>query len=136
MLVTELTNHIQAYYGSAGGKISRYLNQVLPLNSGATMVQTSSIPQNVPIAELFISGLANVTDITQLLLQTNGQIIEPNTPGSVISARDSQRLIGAVPSGQLVLLPTTQFTLNSSSEFQITTSQAETNSGFLWYWLE
>ncbi len=131
-----VSNHIQGYYGSAGGKISRYLNQGISLVNGATMVQTTSVPQNVPIAELFISGLANVTDVTQILLQTNGQIIEPNTSGSLISARDSQRLIGSVPTGQLIMLPATQFTLNSSSEFQITTSQAETGATFLWYWLE
>ena len=131
-----LTNHMQGYYGSAGGKISRYFNQALLLNNGANMIQTTSVPQNVPIAESFISGLANVTDITQLLLQTNGQVIEPNTSGSLISARDSQRLIGALPAGQLALMPATQFTLNSSSEFQITTSQQESGAYFLWYWLE
>lgn len=131
-----MANHIIGYYGSAGGKISRYLNQVLPLSSGTNMIQTNSVPQNVPIAELFISGLANQTDITQLLLQTNGQIIEPNVSGAFLVARAQERLIGTLPTGQLLLLPTTQFTLNSSSEFQITDSQSDPGSAFVWYWLE
>lgn len=131
-----VSNHIQGYYGSAGGKISRYIQQNIALVNGTNMIQTTSVPQNVPIAEMFISGLANVTDITQILLQTNGQIIEPNSSGSLIAARDTQRLIGSVPGGQLILLPPTQFTLNSSSEFQIVTSAAENGAAFLWFWLE
>jgi hypothetical protein len=131
-----VSNHILGYYGSAGGKVSRYLNQGLALVNGTNMIQTTSVPQNVPISELFISGLANATDITQLLLQTNGQIIEPNTSGSLLVARAASRFVGTLPSGQVALLPSTQFTLNSSSEFQLVTSQAENGATFLWYWLE
>jgi len=131
-----VSNHLLGYYGSAGGKISRYIQQSLALVNGTNMIQTTSVPQNVPIAELFISGLAAVTDITQILLQTNGQIIEPNSSGSFISARDTQRLYASPPGGQLILMPPTQFTLNSSSEFQIVTSNTENGNMFLWYWLE
>ena len=143
-----VSNHILGYYGSAGGKISRYLNQGISLVNGTNMIQTTSVPQNVPIAELFISGLSSTNgpnDITQILLQTNGQIIEPNSAGALIQARDAQRFVAYTPStststgtlpGQLVLLPATQFTLNSSSEFQIVTQATETGATFLWYWLE
>lgn len=131
-----MANHILGYYGAAGGKVSRYLNQGIALVNGTNMIQTTSVPQNVPISELFISGLANQTDITQILLQTNGQIIEPNTSGALLQARASSRFVGSLLTGQLVLLPSTQFTLNSSSEFQIVTNTAEAGSTFLWYWLE
>ena len=132
----QVSNHIIGTFGNTGGKISRYMNQSFPLVSGSQMVQTNSVPQNVPIAELFLSGLASTSDITQIVLQTNGQVIEPNISGSLLVSRAAGRLVGTLPPGQLILLPSTQFTLNSSSMFQITDSQADSGNAFMWYWLE
>lgn len=129
-------NHIQGYYGNANGYISRYLNQCLPLSHGINMIQTTSVPQNVPIEELMMQRLSNSQNIEQILLQTNGQIIEPNTSGALLQARAAQRFAGKLPEHTLVLLAHRAFVLNSSSEFQLCTNKDEPDASFLWYWKE
>lgn len=131
-----LSNHIGGYYGNVNGMIGRYISQEIPLYCGSNMIQTLAVPQNVPINELMLRGLTGSNPIRQILLQSNGQIIEPNTSGGILRARANALLVDKLPKDSLIFLSTTDFVLNSSSEFDIVTNNTQPSVEVLWHWYE
>ena len=137
-----IRNHIFVHFGNAQGYISRYSYQTLSLDSGSNPLQQQAIPKGKLIAEVFMKGFSSVTDIEELNIQTNNQVIESNLTGNALLSRANFNQNASLPTNSpsgvgasLILWPRTQFAINDSSVFDFLQSQADTVD-FMWYYLE
>ena len=94
---------------------------------------------NVPLTELFFSGLNADTDIDLLQFSVHGNVITQNSSGQQLSALINSKLTADMPTSDMYfcLALNTGITLGRSTSFLVTWgSSPATNgvrAGFLWY---
>lgn len=130
----KLSNHIIGYYGDAGKKISRYLNQTISLTEGLNHIMMTAVPVNVLMTDLMITNLSASDDILSLTIANNGQLVISGLSGKMLKAKADSIYVGTLPYDSLLI--GTTFVLNSSGEFTIRSLKEQKYTEFLWYWLE
>jgi hypothetical protein len=125
-------------YGDASkGTLNALSQQYTIAAANYTDLAPTSIAKNKSIAGMLVTG-ATLSAIDELYIESNNAPVEAfsaGNAGNLLVARQARQFAGAVPSGDLIYIPKSQFVANDSSFIRIhntTTAQTWTVE-WLWY---
>jgi hypothetical protein len=125
-------------YGDASKGTLNALSQSYTIAAGTyTDLAPTSIAKNKSIAAMLITG-ATFSAIDELYIESNNSPVDALSAGSagdILVNRMARQFAGAVPTGDAIYIPKSQFAMNDSSFFRVhntTTAQTWTVE-WLWY---
>jgi hypothetical protein len=135
-----VTNQINAVFGSANGMISRWRYQTFNLAGAAggsdNLLQTQSVPQQVPIYEVFFRNFGNVTHLNFVQIESGTTVVESSLFESSIAQRDIDLDYGAYEATTLVLREPGPFIMDATGVFNVNLTTAEPALQIVWYFTE
>jgi hypothetical protein len=118
------------YSSNVGGVSSYYVESTVSLVSGYNYFNQFMAVKNVMLSGLFINGI-NLTQVDELYIEQNGNVIEPLITGNALAARQNSAFPNAtIPANSLIFanpVLRSQFAVNDSSQSRIHCTAAQTS---------
>lgn len=129
------TNAVSAIFGSANGITTRMRNQTFTLAAGDNYLQTLSVPQGVPIYEVFMRGWSAIGNLSYVQIESGSGVVEQNLKESAIVQRMTDLDLDSYETTTLVLREPGPFIMDSNGTFDLNLGTADSPT-ITWYWVE